>query len=140
MNSIRGLRQELVPIDDLQAPMDMPGFLSRSSVARRCAYIGLWVLAVGLVLAMTGTPALSLATRAALQELGRAGLLFGVVLELLAFIVSRIHRDRMLVELQPAAAGAATNDVALRDLAPPRPYILASEGSVLAPSRALTGR
>ena len=106
-----GLQTETVPaspIEDVRAPLLVPGFFSRSSFPRRCAFIGLWVSAVALVFAMTGTPALSLETRHAFQELGQAGLLIGAVLELVAFMASRLTRKRALVELRPAAAGPAT--------------------------------
>jgi hypothetical protein len=116
-NSIRWLRQEqrletevvpASPIEDVRAPLHVPGFFARSMLPRRFAFVGLWVLALGLVLAMTGTPALSIETRESLREIGRAWLLLGAVLELMAFVASRMFRERVLVELRPAAAGPAT--------------------------------
>lgn len=116
-NSIRWLRQErqletevvpAAPVDDVRAPLHVPGVFARSSLPRRFAFVGLWVLALGLVLAMTGTPALSMETRDALRELGRAWLLLGAALELVAFVAARMFRARVLVELRPAAAGPAT--------------------------------
>ena len=116
-NSIRWLRQDVgvqtelvpaTPILDVRATLDVPGHVSRSPLPRRLAFVGLWVLSMGLVLAMTGTPALSLETRDLLRELGRMVLLGGGLLELAAFVMSRFHRDRVLVELRPAAAGPAT--------------------------------
>lgn len=106
-----GLRTEIVPttpIPDPRAPMPVPGFLGGSLLPRQLAFIGLWVVAIGLVFAMTGTPALSLETRHFLQQIGWAGLLVGAALELVALVISRLRRERVLVELRPAAAGAAS--------------------------------
>jgi hypothetical protein len=105
------LSTPLVPSDrgiDPTEPTRVPGFFTRPSRASAYAFTGLWVLSIGLVLAMVGMPKLSPVLREAIHSIGVVGELAGAGLLVAALITARRHRRPALVELHPASAGPPT--------------------------------
>lgn len=105
------LSTEVVPSDrglEPTEPTRVPGSFVRPSRASTYAFVGLWVLSIGLVLVMVGMPGLAKATKEIIRSIGLASELLGVGLFILAGITLRRSRDPALVELHPAAAGTPT--------------------------------
>jgi hypothetical protein len=95
-------------VDDPDGPSRIHGFVVHPSRAGTLGFAGLWVLTLGIVLAMLGMPGLPEPAEALMHRLGEASLLAGAGLLLAGWLTLRRHRDRALVELHPAAAGRAT--------------------------------
>lgn len=95
-------------LDESTGTARLRGFVAQASAAARWAMVGLWMLTLGIVLAMANLPGMSAGARGVLQGSGSVVIVSGGACFAIAEVVRRRNRTHAVVELRSEVAGPVT--------------------------------